>query len=64
MEGAAAFVGVVIGIMISAIIWGFVALPYKTDLQFEKDCKSMVHGTVSKDAHNLCVKNGKILFHK
>ena len=64
MEGLAAFAGMIIGVMISALIWGFVALPYKTDAQFEKDCKSMAHGTVDKSAHNLCVKNGKILFHK
>lgn len=64
MEGLAAFVGMIIGCMVSALIWGFVALPFKTDGQFEKDCKSMAHGTVDKDAHNLCVKNGQILFHK
>lgn len=64
MEGLAAFVGMLIGVMISALLWGFVALPYKVDNQFEKDCKSMAHGTVDKDAHNLCVKNGQILFHK
>lgn len=64
MEGLAAFVGVIIGAMLSAIIWEFVAIPYKTDSQFKKDCVAMAHGTIDKNASNICVRNGKILFHK
>jgi len=64
MEPLAAFLGMMLGIMISALLWGFVALPYKVDNQFKKDCQSMAHGTVDKSASNICVKDGKILFHK
>lgn len=32
--------------------------------QFKKDCVSMAHGTVDKSAKNICVKDGKILFHQ
>ena len=64
MEPLAAFMGMLIGIMISTLIWAFVGLPYKVDQQFERDCKSMAHGQVDKSAGNICVKNGKILFHE
>lgn len=64
MEPLAAFAGLMIGIMISAIIWGQVALPYKIDEQFKKDCVAMAHGTIDKSAGNICVRNGKILFHE
>lgn len=64
MEPLAAFAGMLIGVMISAILWGLVAIPYKEAGQFKKDCVSMAHGTVDKSADNICVKDGKILFHQ
>jgi hypothetical protein len=68
MEPLAAFMGMILGILISAILWGLVAIPLKvdakTDNQFKKDCQSMAHGSVDKSASNICVKDGKILFHK
>jgi hypothetical protein len=58
------FVGMIVGIFVSAILWGFVAIPVQTDSQFKKDCVAMAHGSVDKSAKNICAKNGKILFHK
>lgn len=57
-------VGFVVSFMISSFLWGFAIMPGKTDDQFKKDCVAMAHGTVDKSANNICVKNGKILFHK
>jgi hypothetical protein len=33
------------------------------DKQFKKDCVQMLHGSVPKDAHSICVVNGRILAH-
>lgn len=64
MEPLAAFVGTMIDFMIGTLIWGLLVVDLKTDAQFKKDCVAMAHGTVDKSAGNICVRNGKILFHK
>lgn len=60
---AGMFLGLVVGVAISSLMWA-IGLSTETDQQFEKDCKSMAHGTIDKSAYNICVKDGKILFHK
>ena len=62
MEPLAAFAGLMIGLMISALIWGQVILPDQMNKQFKKDCVSMAHGTIQPNTSNVCVKNGRILF--
>lgn len=58
------FLGFIWGVAIITIMMVIFAFPRARDGQFEKDCKSMAHGTVDNSARKICAKNGKILFHE
>lgn len=57
-------VGLMTGFLISTLIWGLAIVPVSTNEQFRQDCVKMAHGKVDKSAENICVKDGKILFHQ
>lgn len=67
-EGSAFAAGTLLGFALSALIFGVLITQVvqgdSYDEQFKKDCTKMAHGTVDKSAANICVKNGKILFHQ
>jgi len=63
-EGPVFAGGFLVGAMIMLACAFLLIIPAAHDDQFNKDCVRMAHGTVDKSAHGICVKNGKILFHK
>ena len=64
MEGLAFFLGACLGVVLICFVSVFFWTPMSHDYQFEKDCKTMAHGSVDKSAKTVCVKDGKILFHE